>query len=243
MLWFTTNDIENFTMMKNARGFTLVEMAVVLIIVGLMLGGVLLPLTAQMEQRHREETRVILDDAKEALIGFAMVHKYLPCPDTNAIPDGSEGARSGVPHQCTTAEGILPWQVLGVQGKDGWERYIRYRVTPAFTADDSANYFTLSSTGGITINSDVGTLTTSAIAALVSHGPNGFGAINTIQATPANQMPAPAGADELMNTDGNATFISHTPTPQGSANEFDDSVVWLSPNILFSRMVAASQLP
>lgn len=226
-----------------AKGFTLVEMAVVLVIVGLMLGGLLVPLSAQVEQRRREETRVILDEAKEALIGYAMAKNYLPCPDANAVPNGTEGARSGTPHRCTTVEGTLPWQTLGVRGRDSWERYIRYRVTPAFTADDSANYFTLSSTGDITVNSDIGTYTTSAIAVLVSHGPNGYGAINTTQATPDNQMPAPTGADELVNTDGNTTYIVHTPTPQGSGNEFDDSVTWLSPNILFNRMVTAGKLP
>lgn len=225
------------------RGFTLVEMAVVLVIVGLMLGGLLVPLSAQMEQRRREETRVILEEAKEALIGYAMTRKYLPCPDTAAIPTGAEGARSGTPHQCTMAEGTLPWQVLGVRGRDAWDRYIRYRVTPAFTADDSANFFTLSSVGAITVMSDVGTYTTSAVAVLVSHGPNGYGALNTTQATPANQMPAPSSTNEQENADGDATFVSRTPVSAGAVNEFDDSVVWLSSNILFGRMVAAGQLP
>ena len=44
--------------------------------------------------------------------------------------------------------------------------------------------------------------------------------------------------------DNDRVFVSHTPTPSNAANgEFDDIVVWISPNILFSRMVAAGQLP
>jgi len=46
------------------------------------------------------------------------------------------------------------------------------------------------------------------------------------------------GSDEQANTDGNRTFVSHTPTP-----DFDDQVAWLSGNILLNRMVAAGKLP
>lgn len=222
------------------KGFTLVEMAVVLVIVGLMLGGLLVPLSAQMEQKNREETRIILDEAKEALIGFAMAKKYLPCPDANAIPDGTEGARNAG-NQCVNPEGTLPWQALGVRGIDAWGRYIHYRVTPVFT--DNSSFFSLASTGGVTVKSDTGTLTATAAAVLLSYGPNGYGGINTIHATPDNQMPSPTGTDEIENTNQNTTFVIHAPVPQGSANEFDDSLVWLPANILFNRMVAAGRLP
>ncbi len=231
----------NSTMRKHTpmSGFTLVEMAVVLVIVGLLLTGLLVPLGAQLELRRQEETRVALDEAKEALIGYALANNFFPCPDTNAIPNGTEGARAA--NQCVTSVGVLPWQVLGVRAQDAWGRYIRYRVTPAFT--DNAAFFSLATPGGIRVNSDTGTLTTTAVAVVVSHGPNGFGGINTTQATPANQMPAPTGADELENTDADTIYMSHTPTPVGSANEFDDSVNWVSSSILMNRMVAAGQLP
>lgn len=224
---------------KNITGFSLVEMAVVLAIVGLLLGGLLVPLGAQLELRRQEETRVVLDEAKEALIGYAFANNFFPCPDTNAIPIGTEGAR--VLDQCLPSEGVLPWQVLGVRGQDAWGRYIRYRITPVFT--NNVAFFGLSSPGNIRVNSDTGTLTTTAVAVVVSHGPNGFGGINTTQATPANLMAAPTGADELENTDADSIYISHTPTPVGSANEFDDSLNWISSNILMNRMVAAGKLP
>lgn len=223
-----------------SKGFTLIEMAVVLVIVGLLFAGLLGPISTQVEQRRREETRIILDEAKEALMGFAIANKFLPCPDTNAIPNGTEGVRNAI-NECTQTEGVLPWQVLGVRGIDSWGRYIRYRVRSNFT--NNLTYFGISDTGNIRVNSDTGILTTNAIAMLISHGPNGFGGLNTIQASPANVMPAPAGVDELENVDANNIFVSHAPTPAGSANEFDDSIVWLSSSILVNRMVAAGQLP
>lgn len=224
-------------------GFTLVEMAVVLVIIGLLLAGLLGPLSAQIEQRRAEETRITLDEAKEALIGYTLANKFFPCPDASLVPNGTEGGRNGL-NECTALEGVLPWQVLGVRGLDAWDRYIRYRVSTNFS--NNVTFFGITDTGDIRINSDTGTLTTNAVAVLISHGPNGFGGINATQASPDNQMPAPAGADELENTDIDIapfTFVSHTPTPQGSANEFDDTISWVSSNILVNRMVAAGQLP
>lgn len=222
------------------KAFTLVEMAVVLVIIGLLITGLLGPLSAQIEQRRYEETRIIQQEAKEALIGYAIAHKWFPCPDVNAIPNGTEGPRNA--NQCITLEGVLPWQILGIRGVDAWGRYLRYRVVTDFT--DNINYFGITDTGNIRVNSDTGILTTSAVAVIISHGPNGYGGINTTQASPDNLMPAPTGVDELENSNGlNATYISHTPTPIGSANEFDDTIDWISSNILVNRMVAAGQLP
>jgi hypothetical protein len=57
------------------------------------------------------------------------------------------------------------------------------------------------------------------------------------------------GADELANPNSNSAnndrvFVSHLPTVSTSANgEFDDIVIWLSPNLLFGNMVAAGRLP
>ena len=170
----------------------------------------------------------------------ALANKFLPCPDTNAIPNGTEGPR--VANECLPLEGVLPWQLLGVRGLDAWGRYIRYRVSSNFSNNNT--FFLISDTGDIIVNSDTGTLTTSAIAVLISHGPNGFGGRNTTQASPANQMPVPTGADELENSNGlNLIYVSHAPTGQGSAIEFDDSVSWLSSTILVNRMVAAGRLP
>ncbi|WP_047551922.1 type II secretion system protein [Methylotenera sp. G11] len=226
---------------RKQPGFTLVELAMVLVIFGLLIAGLLSPLSTQVELRRTQETEAILEEAKEALLGYALVNKFLPCPDVNAIPSGAEGVRNVATDECAVLEGVLPWQLLGVRGQDAWGRYIRYRVSTKFT--DNLNFFELTNIGNITVKSDTGTLASNVVAVVASHGPNGFGGINTVQASPDNQMPAPAGADEVENANSNNIFISHTPTPQGSANEFDDSVNWISVNILMNRMVSAGQLP
>lgn len=63
-----------------ARGFTLVELAMMLLIVGLVLGSMLFTLTAQVEQSNRAETLRRLESAKELLLAFAIANGRLPCP-------------------------------------------------------------------------------------------------------------------------------------------------------------------
>ena len=70
------------------RGFTLIELAVVIAIVALLLGALLVPLATQIQGRNVKETRESLAEIKEALMGYAMTQGRLPCPDTDAAPDG-----------------------------------------------------------------------------------------------------------------------------------------------------------
>jgi hypothetical protein len=64
-----------------------------------------------------------------------------------------------------------------------------------------------------------------------------------IYSTGKNGASGGTSADEAENpnpnsADNNRVFVSHDFTPT-----FDDMVIWISPNILFNRMVAAGKLP
>ncbi len=84
-------------------------------------------------------------------------------------------------------------------------------------------------------------LTSSAVAVVLSHGKNGYGATSSISGA---TNPAAASADELENTDTDRDFVSRVMTSQqASAGEFDDVATWLSIYTLFNRMVAAGKLP
>ena len=60
--------------MTRSRGFTLIEMAIVLVIITILIGGLAMPLSAQIQARRIAETSKTLDEAKEAIIGYAMSH-------------------------------------------------------------------------------------------------------------------------------------------------------------------------
>ena len=131
-------------------GFTLVEMAVVLAIVGVLMMGLLLPLGAQLEQRQITDTRTRLEDAREALIAFAIINGRLPCPATTA----SAGIEAPAGGACTKPyDGFLPARTLSFnpQSRDGyaidvWNNPIRYAVSTGPTGSNS-NVFTTFTSG------------------------------------------------------------------------------------------------
>ncbi|WP_432377423.1 type II secretion system protein [Duganella sp. P38] len=226
-------------------GFTLVEVSIVLLIVGLMIGGLVAPLASQLEQRRVSDTRRVMDEAREALIGFALHNGYLPCPAISSS-NGLEDRNGAV---CNRRYGYLPWATLGVGKLDGWNRLMGYTVTPAFT--NAGVLFTLATPRDITIATrDVNGQLVAATgvndipAAIISFGRNGYGATSD-----QNTVIADVGIgniDEKANlqSGGNALVArdasDDTRAPGGT---FDDMVVWVSPNILYNRMVGAQRLP
>ncbi len=210
-------------------GFSLVEMAIVLLIVALLLGGLLPTLSSQVDQQHRRDTQKQMDEIVQTLLGYAASQQppRLPCPAQPTIATGS--ANAGIA-DCTITSGVVPWVTLGTSETDAWGRRFSYSVSSTFTTS-----FTLTSTGTINIKNNTGgsNIAENVPAAIISHGPNGRGAY-----TPAGtQIATSSDTDENNNSNG-APFVSHDPTPA-----FDDLVIWLSPNTLFNRMVAAGKLP
>ena len=223
------------------RGFTLIEMAMVLFIVALLLGGLLPTLSGQVEQRRVSETRKQLDEIQQAVIGFAIINGRLPCPAVGITQTGQPNAGvENPPCQAVgTNGGVLPWVTLGVSETDAWGRRFTYRVTPAFAIVGTP--FQLSSTPnlnvGVTTTSTDTSVAAGVPAVVVSHGTNGLGAYTPAGGAP----PTVATGDELDNvaTNNNNHFVSHDFVQNG----FDDLVIWISPNTLMNRMVAAEKLP
>ncbi len=62
------------------KGFSLIELAIVLVVVALLIGGLLVPLSMQIEQQRIRDTQKTLEEIKEALVGFAIANGRLPRP-------------------------------------------------------------------------------------------------------------------------------------------------------------------
>lgn len=228
--------------MHRTEGFSLIEMAVVLVIIVLLLGGALIPLSTQLEQRKISETEKALDEIKEALVGFAIANSRLPRPAQSAINGAERAATCITAAECT---GFLPWDSLGLPKLDSWGKIYRYSVTPAY-----ANVsFSLATIPTKTIQTRAPAppyapvnLATNVPAVVFSHGRNNHG---TSDAGTAFADSSTTNLDEDSNDTATGTFFSRVNTDNLSATggEFDDIVVWLSPNILFNRLVAAGKLP
>lgn len=209
-------------------GFTLVEMAVVLVIVGLLLGGLIVPLTAQMEMRDRQQAQNDMANIKQAILGYALTHlaadgkPYLPCPDT----DGNGTENRNNLGSCSKQEGGLPWADLGLPSNTPWGAPYFYHVSPLFS--NSKVGFTLATNGNIKVlQSAAGaTLASGLPFVIVARGANGAG----------------AGNDEKENGDGDTDFVSHAPS-NAVGNEFDDLVDWVPVFVLANQMVSAQVLP
>ena len=235
--------------MPRAKGFTLTELAVVLVIVSLLLGGLIVPLSAQMDMRNTDDTRKSLAEAREALLGFAASNGRLPCPAPATTATGVAGAgieaRSGI-GDCVSTVGVLPWATLGVPETDAWGRRYSYRVTAVFAQHVHAPQnaaFLLSSRGDLQVWSSLagggGKIGSDVPAVVISHGKNGNGAY-TPQGT---RLPAGADVDEAANIWTNAGVPTINVVSKTQTTSFDDEVVWLSPGVLFNRMLGAGRLP
>jgi prepilin-type N-terminal cleavage/methylation domain-containing protein len=227
------------------NGFSLVELTIGLAIVGLLVGGFLVPLHSKVEERQVADTRRGLEDIRGALLGFAAANGYLPCPDTG--PNGQENVSGS---QCATissgiACGRLPHQTLGLGSADEWANRYTYCVNELFARRGMGLTFTLGTGGNnisvCTTQSCATTITTTAVAAIVSHGRNGYGATNL--ATGA-QNPAAPHPDEQENYDTDGIIVSRPRTSAGTAaGEFDDVVAWLPRSALLGRVISAGMLP
>jgi len=160
------------------NGFTLVEMAIVLVLMGLILGTGLMLLSAQQDQRRIADNTAKLDEVREALIGFAVANGRLPCP-ASSTSNGKESFCTGnlaaacgaaiippdaIPAhgRCTKPyDGFLPAVTLGLsaidaQGYavDAWgtsQNRIRYAVYEGHITGGTANYNTVTASGEMAI--------------------------------------------------------------------------------------------
>jgi len=288
-------------------GFTLVEIAIVLLIVTILLGYTVALFPRQQELKQYRALNLEMDRVVEAIIGFAQVNGRLPCP---ALPNsgGDEDYDEITKDGCNNYGGFVPANTLGLDGRrnedslllDPWGNPYRYYVTDNdfthpvtganglsdFTApgemravgladvdgddyiDLDGRYIICESAGTSTDDRCTGSVEVfghfednggapndrygGAPFVLVSMGKNwnqgapvgdelensGGSLSNTDLALGLG----PSGSQYLLKdvTGGETTFVRRT---EGHADDFDDVVRWVSPNILYSRMIEAGQLP
>ena len=239
-----------------SSGFSLIEMAMVLLIIGLLLNGLLVAIGENNTNRMRSDTNAQLEQIREALYGFAQINGRLPCP-ANTTSAGSE-SNSGGGNCSNSASGFVPGVQLNIQGSynsegllvDPWGNPYRYAVS---TLSLSSNYVFTSST--VLKSWFAGTTPLGGTWLCVSDTVN-CGAVQLATTVPAivyslGASPTFANAKQAENVGatlgglavaGDREFVD-AQYSEDSVEFFDDILVWLSPSILTSRLVSAGKLP
>ncbi|MGI9228689.1 MAG: type II secretion system protein [Gammaproteobacteria bacterium] len=242
------------------KGFTLLELSMVLLITTLFLTTTLAPLGSGGDGKRRARVTVELEQIREAMLGFVMINGYLPCPATETDPaDDKYGIEADKCNNDSSTEGYLPWRTLGVKATDPWglsrsaatdpfDGYWRYRVDRKFS--DSMDMFDLDTDQeeNIVIVNNDGNLLTSAeerpVAVIYSTGSNltQDGENATYETKDCGNAD---GYDPNTSTcsDGDALYQSGSPTGVGTDAAYDDILIWISRPLLFNRMVTVGRLP
>lgn len=129
------------TSARAKRGFTLVEMAFVMVVIGLVMLTVLPALQVARVAAQAEATNANLHSLMTAVAAYVQANGCLPCP-ANPATTGSGFGRVGLSSSaaacgsCADPEGIAPFVSLGLPASiahDGWGHWISMRVDPALT--------------------------------------------------------------------------------------------------------------
>ncbi|HEY9277268.1 MAG TPA: prepilin-type cleavage/methylation domain-containing protein [Methylotenera sp.] len=232
-------------------------MAVVLIILGFVLGALLMPVQVQRQQQAQLQTESLMEISKKSLIGYAQSQGRLPCPATNngtaAFPDDHGVASPSAGGLCVQQVGFLPAATLGIQptdtkgfALDGWGNPIRYAVTQSSAGGAATADFTttadMAAVGIAALQPDIRVCASSTAASCTDDINVANNVVAVIYSLGPTGNVASGGADENENLDIDAIFISHEPRANGDNGEFDHIMTWISPFVLYNAMIEAGQL-
>jgi len=233
-----------------ARGFTLIEMAIVMVVIGLVLSGGLIAIAPVLQNSKVSETDEKLDRIEQALVLYAIRNGCLPCPADPSQPNTGTGTNPGQSVYGTSTayqsgcsgtsdcafgeskQGAVPWVTLGLAESDitdGFGARIDYSLTSALAHTNGLVRTPPSSypAGGLTVeNYNLVSQTTAAAYVLVSHGPDRFGAYVAQSGSHITTGAYSSSATQTENENGDKTFVQDIYYPLSGSSYFDDIVRW-----------------
>lgn len=190
------------------------------------------------EQRQQAQTAIALGEAREALLGYAVQHRRLPRPSTTL--DGVESAQPC--NDDASCTGLLPWRTLGLTAGDGWNKLLRYSVSPDFAngrlqpeatktvldRDDNGELFYRAGTNNCVVDDRC------AAAVILSSGRNlGISLAGVPQVSTVTD-----NDDEQINESATRDFLARAATSDARAagGSFSNMVSWVPLALIRSRL-------
>lgn len=280
---------------KLQAGFTLIEIAIVLLIIAILLGYTVAMFPLQQELKQYREVDRELDSIVEHLLGYAQVNGRLPCPDTNGdvnslgagVLDGREdidddfdnatlaaSSPDSLADSCKSFYGLLPAGTLGMTGDlssngallDPWGEPYRYAISEVDASGD--NIIDLVSPGEIR-DEGLSNVIPDLVICRTSTNPNATGTAcpvsgdtvidNAVAIVYSSGKDAGSASfatnvqnenrDDFHNGTNDLVFTSSARNDNLDSSNiatspyYDDKLRWISPALLYTRMIEAKQLP
>jgi type II secretory pathway pseudopilin PulG len=235
-------------------GSSLLEMALTLAVLGLLGAAGLAAATSLRSTNAHRATILAFDRVEAALTRATLTDGALPCPDSRDAPDGRED------RDWCDLVGLVPWRSLGLtqaDALDGWDNHLSYAISRSVASLDMGGtayvdgYAPMDcAPGAKALNRALGDLPivpgetrslslrfTGAAFALISHGPNGKGAIRSNgQPTPFGVNDATRAERETLAGRGSQRRIWTRPATgdlaPGDGTARDDLTRWRPPRLL-----------
>ena len=144
---------------RRTRGFTLLEMSIVLLVLSVFLGGALARIAQETRMRKQHELSVKLEAIERALVAIGIANRRLPCPADGSAPLDSPdfGGETGPEGACTsgspagtfsdganTVSGVVPVRAIGLPDEymfDSWGGRFTYVVDKRITTVGSFDLY------------------------------------------------------------------------------------------------------
>ncbi|UQB41642.1 prepilin-type N-terminal cleavage/methylation domain-containing protein [Thiomicrospira microaerophila] len=229
------------------NGFTLVEIAIVIGIVGIIMVGMFSGMGALRETIKFKQDQRMLTDVKQALLTFVSVNGYLPCPDTTG--NGLEN-RDPLQKNCINTSGNLPFIDLETHQTNAYGLPFSYIVNQeantgnAFSASNSASFFSSGNCLDLdTVNNINAPCFKFSTPPIPTESGNGNYRIQSdLDANSpiifADQIPLIVLSHGQNACPGESVFEQHNCSPNGNngtfyqaqqqRNFFDDVMIWIS---------------
>jgi prepilin-type N-terminal cleavage/methylation domain-containing protein len=196
-------------LLSNAYGFTLLEIAIVMVIIGILTGGGISLMKLLTERKARNATADYLQQVRTALVGFAADNGRLPWADGNGDGTADIG----------TTRGTLPYLTLQLVPSDAYKRILNYEVNANLAASRAGTCSALRT--GLAgrprmVDADGAATAFNVAAVLVSAGPmDADGSGNVFD-------DLTAGPFLGNNATGTPSYLRHPPV-----QDFDDLTAYI----------------